>query len=38
VTVGHDFADLLGANLALLRFNYVDNEAGTENSFAKPLE
>lgn len=37
-TIGHDFADSLGVEKALLRFNYVDNEPGTANSFAKPLQ
>jgi len=37
-TIGHDFADSLGVNEALLRFNFVDNEAGSKNSFTRPLE
>ena len=37
-TIGHDFADKLGAREALLRFNYVDNEPDLHNTFTRPLE
>ena len=37
-TVGHDFAGKLGANEALLRFDFVDNQPDPANSFTRPLE
>ena len=37
-TIGHDFADRLGANRALLRFNHVDNDPDPLNSFTRDLE
>ena len=37
-TVGRDFSDRLGANKALLRLNYVDNDPDPQNSFTRPLE
>lgn len=37
-TIGHDFAGALGADEALLRVNYVDNEPDPLNSFTRPLE
>ena len=37
-TIGYDFAEKLGANEALLRFNFVDNEPDPANSFTRPLE
>ena len=37
-TIGHDFADAFGVDEAVLSFNFVDNEAGSKNSFTKPLE
>lgn len=36
-TIGYDFADRFGVNEALLRFNFVENEAGSNNSFTKSL-
>jgi phosphate-selective porin OprO/OprP len=38
VTLGHDFADRLGAKEALLRINLVDNEPDPANGFTRPLE
>jgi phosphate-selective porin OprO/OprP len=37
-TVGHDFAERLGAKTAQLNFNYVDNEPDPANGFTRPLE
>lgn len=37
-TIGHDFASKLGANEALLRLNYVDNEPDIRNTFTRSLE
>lgn len=37
-TIGHDFAEKMGAQKALLRLNYVDNEPNVHNTFTKPLE
>lgn len=38
VTLGHDFAEALGARQALLRLNYVDNEPDSENGFTRDLD
>jgi phosphate-selective porin OprO/OprP len=38
VTLGHDFADRLGAKEALLRLNLIDNEPDPNNGFTRPLE
>jgi phosphate-selective porin OprO/OprP len=37
-TIGYDFAERLGADAALLRFNVVDNDAHPSNGFTRPLE
>ena len=38
VTLGHDFASAMGAEEALLRLNFVDNEPDPDNTFTRPLE
>lgn len=38
LTLGHDFADALGAQEALLRFSLVDNEPDPDNGFTRDLE
>jgi len=36
-TIGHDFAAALSSDKALLRLNYVDNEADPLNTFTRPF-
>lgn len=36
-TIGHDFAEALSSDKALLRLNYVDNEADPLNTFTRPF-
>ncbi len=38
LTLGHDFAAVLGADEALVRLNLVDNEPDPDNGFTRPLE